>query len=215
MKNDLLSLIKTTIIDGELERTEALVRQALGEGLAPLTIVEQGLVPGMTVVGDRFASGEYFLPQLVIAARCMQTAMDILQPELLRRQQAVARLGTVVIGTVRGDIHEIGKNLVATMLSAAGFQVFDLGVNVPRGQFVEKVKETGADILGLSALLTTTMTEQREVIAALEQARLRDRVKVIIGGAPVNQRWAESIGADGYAEDAVGAVALARRLLER
>jgi len=215
MKNDLLSLIKATLIDGDPERTEALVQQALGEGLAPLTIVEQGLMPGMTVVGDRFASGEYFLPQLVIAARCMQAAMDILQPELLRRQEAVARVGTVVIGTVKGDIHEIGKNLVATMLSAGGFQVFDLGVNVPGEQFVEKVKETGADILGLSALLTTTMTEQREVIAALEQARLRDRVKVIIGGAPVNQRWADSIGADGYAEDAVGAVALARRLLER
>jgi corrinoid protein of di/trimethylamine methyltransferase len=215
MENHLLSLIKTTLIDGDLERTEALVRQALSEGLSPLTIVEQGLVPGMTVVGDRFASGEYFLPQLVIAARCMQTAMEILQPELLRRQEAVARIGTVVIGTVKGDIHEIGKNLVATMLSAAGFQVFDLGVNVPREQFVGKVKETGADILGLSALLTTTMTEQREVIAALESAGLRDRVKVIIGGAPVNQRWAESIGADGYAEDAVGAVALARRLLGR
>ncbi len=215
MENDLLSLIKTTLIDGDPERTATLVQQALSEGLAPLAIVEQGLVPGMTVVGDRFASGEYFLPQLVIAARCMQAAMDILQPELLRRQEAVARAGTVVIGTVKGDIHEIGKNLVATMLSAAGFQVFDLGVNVPGEQFVEKVRETGAQILGLSALLTTTMTEQREVIAALEQAGLRDRVKVIIGGAPVNQRWAESIGADGYAEDAVGAVALARRLLGR
>ncbi|MDI7277433.1 MAG: corrinoid protein, partial [Anaerolineae bacterium] len=210
MQSELLARITASVVEGDPEGSQALARQALAEGLAPLAIVEQGLVPGMTAVGERFASGEYFLPQLVIAARCMELAMEVLQPELLRRQEAVARAGTVVIGTVKGDIHEIGKNLVATMLAASGFQVIDLGVNVPTEVFVGKVQEVNADLLGLSALLTTTMTEQREVIGALERAGLRGRVKVIIGGAPVSQRWADSIGADGYAEDAVGAVALAR-----
>jgi len=143
----------------------------------------------------------------------MQQAMELLEPELKERQQAVERAGTMVIGSVAGDIHEIGKSLVATMMSAAGFQVYDLGVDVPTKTFVSKVKETGANLLGLSALLTTTMTVQREVIEALEEAGIREQVKVIIGGAPVSQEWANTIGADGYAEDAVGAIELARLLV--
>ncbi len=211
--DELLTQITTSIVEGEPDQTVELTRQALAAALEPLTIINQGLVPGMNVVGDRFQSGEYFLPHLIIAAQAMQQAMALLEPELRARQQTVKTAGTVIIGTVAGDIHEIGKSLVATMLAANGFQVHDLGVNVPTETFVAQVKEAGANLLGLSALLTTTMTVQREVIEALKDAGLRDQVKVIVGGAPVSQQWAETIGADGYAEDAVGAVALARRLV--
>jgi corrinoid protein of di/trimethylamine methyltransferase len=213
MSNELLGQITTSIVEGEPEETAALTRRALEAGLQPLTIINEGLVPGMNVVGDRFQSGEYFLPHLIIAASGMQQAMELLEPELQARQEQVERAGTLVIGSVAGDIHEIGKSLVGTMMSASGFQVYDLGVDVPTETFVARVKETGANLLGLSALLTTTMTVQREVIKALEEAGIRDQIKVIIGGAPVSQEWAHTIGADGYAEDAIGAIELAKRLV--
>jgi methylmalonyl-CoA mutase cobalamin-binding domain/chain len=158
---------------------------------------------------------EYFLPDLIIAADGMQKAMELLEPELSARNQQVESPGAMVIGTVKGDIHEIGKSLVGTMLSANGFKVYDLGVDVPTSVFVEKVKETGAELLGLSALLTTTMVMQREIIEALKQAGLREKVRVVVGGAPVTRGWAKEIGADGYAEDAMGAVQLARQLVGR
>ncbi len=213
MSNELLAKITTSVVEGEPDETVELTRQALAVGLEPLTIIDKGLVPGMNTVGERFQSGEYFLPHLIIAANGMQRAMELLEPELRARQQTVEAAGTMVIGSVAGDIHEIGKSLVATMMSASGFQVFDLGVDVATETFVAKVKESGANLLGLSALLTTTMTVQRKVIEALEEAGIRDQVKVIVGGAPVSQEWADTIGADGYAEDAVGAVELARRLM--
>jgi 5-methyltetrahydrofolate--homocysteine methyltransferase len=213
MSNDLLAQITTSIVEGEPDETVEVTQQALEAGLEPMTIINEGLVPGMNTVGDKFQSGEYFLPHLIIAANGMQQAMGLLEPELRAREQAVEAAGMVVIGSVAGDIHEIGKSLVATMLSANGFEVYDLGVDVPTETFVAKVKETGANLLGLSALLTTTMTVQREVIEALEEAGIRDQVKVIIGGAPVSQKWADTIGADGYAEDAVGAIKEARQLV--
>jgi corrinoid protein of di/trimethylamine methyltransferase len=213
MSNDILAQITASIVEGEPDEIVELTRQALDVGLEPLAIVNEGLVPGMNTVGDKFQSGEYFLPHLIIAANGMQQAMALLEPELRAREQVVEAAGTVVIGSVAGDIHEIGKSLVATMLSANGFEVHDLGVDVPTETFVTKVKEAGANLLGLSALLTTTMTVQREIIEALTEAGIRDRVKVIIGGAPVNQAWADTIGADGYAEDAVGAVELAKRIV--
>jgi corrinoid protein of di/trimethylamine methyltransferase len=213
MSSDLLTQITTSIVEGEPDETVGLTRQALEAGLEPLTVINEGLVPGMNIVGDKFQSGEYFLPHLIIAASGMQQAMELLEPELQARQEALERAGTLVIGSVAGDIHEIGKSLVGTMMSASGFQVHDLGVDVPTATFVAKVKETGANLLGLSALLTTTMTVQREVIEALEEAGIRDQVKVIIGGAPVSQEWADTIGADGYAEDAVGAIELAKQLV--
>lgn len=213
MSSDFLTQITASIVEGEPDETVALTRQALDAGLEPMTIIDEGLTPGMNIVGDKFQSGEYFLPHLIIAANGMQRAMKLLEPELRARQQAVESAGTVVIGSVRGDIHEIGKSLVATMLSASGFQVYDLGVNVPTEAFVAQVRESGANLLGLSALLTTTMTVQRQVIEALTEAGIREQVKVLVGGAPVSQEWAEDIGADGYAEDAVGAVELARRLV--
>lgn len=213
MSSDVLAKITASLVEGEPDETVDLTRQALEAGLEPLVIINEGLVPGMNTVGEKFQCGEYFLPHLIIAANGMQQAMELLEPELKVRQQAVKRAGTMVIGSVAGDIHEIGKSLVATMMSAAGFQVYDLGVDVPTKTFVSKVKETGANLLGLSALLTTTMTVQREVIEALEEAGIREQVKVIIGGAPVSQEWANTIGADGYAEDAVGAIELARMLV--
>jgi corrinoid protein of di/trimethylamine methyltransferase len=213
MSNDLFEKISTSLIESEPDSTVELTRQAIEAGLEPLDIVDQGLVPGMEVVGDKFQSGEYFLPHLIIAASGMQQAMELLEPELRSRQQVVEVAGTVVMGTVSGDIHEIGKSLVATMLSANGFQVHDLGVDVPTETFVSKVRETGANLLGLSALLTTTMTVQREIIDALAEAGIRDQVRVIVGGAPISKEWADSIGADGHAEDAVGAVELAKRLV--
>lgn len=213
MTNELLTQISQSLVDGDSDATFQLTEQALSAGLEPLTIIRAGLMPGMNTVGEYFAAGDYFLPDLIIAADGMKRAMEILEPELRARQQALETPGTVVIGTVKGDIHEIGKSLVATMLSANGFKVHDLGVDVPIPTLIAKVKETEANLVGLSALLTTTMTMQREVIKALVNEGLRDKVKVMVGGAPVTRSWAEEIGADGYAEDAMGAVALAKKLV--
>jgi 5-methyltetrahydrofolate--homocysteine methyltransferase len=213
MSKEIFEKLTNSIIMGEPEITVEITKEALSAGIEPMAIIRQGLMPGMNVVGEKFSSGEYFLPDLIIAADGMQQAMELLEPELRLRQQTLESAGTVVIGTVKGDIHEIGKSLVATMLSANGFKVIDLGVDVPTQKFVDKVKETGADIVGLSALLTTTMTVQREVIQALTVAGLREKVKVIVGGAPVTRGWAKDIGADGFAEDAMGAVAVAKQLM--
>ncbi len=213
MSNELLTDIKNTLVEGKPDETVELTRKALKAGIEPMEIINKGLTAGMDIVGEKFQTGEFFLPNLVIAASGMKQAMEILEPELKSLQQVAQSLGTVVIGTVAGDIHEIGKSLVATMLSVNGFEVHDLGVDVANETFVAKVKETGANILGLSALLTTTMTIQRQVINELEKAGVRDKVKVFIGGAPITQEWADTIGADGYAEDAIGAVELAKRLI--
>lgn len=213
MQNDLLSQIATSLVDGDPDLTVSLTLQALQAGMEPMTIIEAGLVPGMDIVGERFSKGEYFLPHLIISAGGMQQAMELLEPELRARSQQMKVAGTVVIGTVHGDIHEIGKSLVGTMLSAAGFQVYDLGVDVPAEIFVAKVKETGAQLVGLSALLTTTMVVQKEIIQAFSSAGLREQIKIMVGGAPVTRSWADEIGADGYAEDAIEAVQLAIQLV--
>ena len=215
MSSDLLAQIATSVVDGDPDQTVALTKQALGAGLEPMSIINDGLLPGMRIVGERYSSGEYFLPNLIVSANGMKQAMQLLEPELRARRQTPRSAGTVVIGTVKGDIHEIGKSLVATMLSANGFTVHDLGVDVPTDKFVAVAQATGATLVGLSALLTTTMGVQRHVIEALKAAGLRDQVKVMVGGAPVSQRWADEIGADGYAEDAVGAVKLATTLASK
>ena len=212
MNQDIITQLTTAIVEGETEQVVELTRQALAAGFEPMAIIDQGLVPGMDIVGEKFSSGEYFLPNLIISANGMQDAMKLLEPELSARQQERKSAGKVVIGTVHGDIHEIGKSLVATMLSANGFQVYDLGVDVPVAAFLAKIRETNANLLGLSALLTTTMVVQRDIIAALKQEGLRKQVKVMVGGAPVTRTWANEIGADGYAEDAIGAVAVAKQL---
>jgi corrinoid protein of di/trimethylamine methyltransferase len=170
-------------------------------------------MPGVNEVGRGFGCGELFLPDLVRAGEAMKAALLVLEPEMRRRGAVREALGVVVLGTVKGDIHEIGKNLVGTMLTANGFQVYDLGVDVPFDAFAAKAREVNADIVGISALLTTTMSGQRRVIEALNNAGLRPRVKVLIGGAPVTRDWANDIGADGCSEDAAGAVKVAKDVL--
>lgn len=213
MTEDLLARLTESVVQAQQQEALDLTRQALAAGLEPLAIIDQALTPGMRIVGDKFACGDYFIPHLVLAGRAMKGAMGLLEPELKRRRETARRAGTAVIGTVKGDIHEIGKSLVGIMLTASGFEVHDLGVDVPVESFVAKVKETGAQLVGLSALLTTTMVVQRRVIEALDREGLRSSVRVIVGGAPVKAAWAQEIGADGYAEDANGAVDLARRLV--
>jgi len=213
MSEQLFSAMRQSIIDGDLQQAAALARQALEQGIDPLVAINEGFVPGINYVGDQFGAGEMFLPDLMLAAEAMKRAMAVFQPEMARRGVQRQYLGKVVLGTVKGDIHEIGKNLVATMLSASGFDVHDLGVDVPFARFAEIAREVDADIVGVSALLTTTMIGQKHVIEALDQMGLRPRTKVIIGGAPVTRGWADEIGADGYSEDAMGAVAVARTLV--
>ena len=207
--------LSNSLVDGDTDLTYELTVQALNAGIEPLDIIGSGLMPGMSVVGEKFSTGEYFLPDLIIAAEGMQRAMDLIEPELLARGQELENPGTIVIGTVEGDIHEIGKKLVSTMLTANGFKVYDLGVDVPSEKFISKVAETGADLIGLSALLTTTMTVQRDVIGAFINSGIRDQVKIIVGGAPVTREWSDEIGADGYAEDAMSAVQLVKTLLTK
>jgi len=210
---EILAAMRQSVIDGESEQAEALARQALETGLEPLTAINQGFVPGMTTVGEQFGCGQAFVPDLMMAAEAMKKGLAVLEPAL--RASGVERqvLGRAVLGTVKGDIHEIGKSLVALMLSTGGFEVHDLGVDVPFEKFAAKAAEVEADLVGVSALLTTTMPGQAKVIQALEAAGLRPRVKVMVGGAPVSRSWAEQIGADGYSEDALGALQVAKDLM--
>jgi corrinoid protein of di/trimethylamine methyltransferase len=215
MNDHLFQKLTDSLIDGDPEACETLTKQAIAEGIEPLQIIERGLIPGMNIVGEKFSEGEYFLPDLIIAANGMKKAMAMLEPELVSREQKFESAGVVVLGTVQGDIHEIGKSLVGTMLTANGFTVHDLGADVPVEAFISKIKETHATLLGMSALLTTTMTVQREVIKALVESGMRDQIKVMVGGAPVTRIWADQIGADGFAEDAMGAVKLAKQLMNK
>jgi trimethylamine corrinoid protein len=210
---DLYEQMKQTIIDGEPEEAAALAEQGLAAGLAPADILDNGFVKGIEEVGDLFGRGEFFLPELVQGAEAMKAAVAVLQPELDKTNEGRRTLGVAVAGTVAGDIHEIGKTIVCSMLSAAGFTVTDVGCDVPVETFVATVRDTKADLLLLSALLTTTMPNQAKTIEALKAAGLRGDVKVMIGGAPTTRAWAEEIGADGYAEDAIEAVATAKTIL--
>ena len=202
------------VIAGLPDKARELANEALRAGIEPLAAIEQGFRPGMDAVGEGFAKGELFIPDLMMSGEAMKAAIATLEPELMKRKQQRQVLGMVVIGTVQGDIHEIGKTLVATMLTANGFEVHDLGVDVPAQQFVDAVRKVNADVVGLSALLTTTILNQEAVILDLEEAGLRDRVKVIIGGVPASPEWAEEIGADGYAENATEAVEVVKRLVQ-
>lgn len=213
MSQELFDSMRQSVIDGDPDLAAELARKAVAQGLDPLEALNKGFVPGVNYVGDQFSCGEMFLPDLVIAGEAMKAAVAVLEPELKKRGTQREILGKVVMGTIEGDIHEIGKTLVVTMLSATGFEVLDLGVDVPVTRFVEAAREFGANIVGISALLTTTMVKQKDVIEALEDSGLRPQVKVMVGGAPVTQAWANEIGADGYSEDAVGAVAVAKQLV--
>jgi len=206
-----LSLLAQAIDQGDREKTVELTRAALGSGASPQDIISQGLQAGMAAVGEKFSSGEYFLPDMLMAARAMKAALEVLAPAL--GKTGIPTIGRVVIGTVEGDMHDIGKNVVATFLSGNGFEVFDLGLNVPVQKFIDEVKEKKPDILGMSALLTTTMPVMGKVIKALEELGLRSSVKVVVGGAPVTQDYANYVGADGYAHDGGRAVPVCKQLL--
>ena len=207
------SAMRQSIIDGAPDTASGLAQQAVAAGVAPLDAINFGYSAGMHDVGEQFARGQMFLPDMMASSEAMRAAMGVLEPELKKLGAERPMAGVVVLGTTKGDIHEIGKTLVGTLLTAHGFRVHDLGVDVPGEKFATKACELGADIVGVSALLTTTMRNQKTVIEALEKAGLRSQVKVMVGGAPVTRRWAEEIGADGYAKDAMSAVALARELM--
>jgi corrinoid protein of di/trimethylamine methyltransferase len=211
-QDELLAQLSQAVIDCEPDKARELAEAALDQGLDPLVCINQALTPGIQHVGTLFSSGEYYLPDLIIAGEAMKEALAVLEPALMADQKREVR-GRVVLGTVEGDLHEIGKTLVGTMLTANGFDVTDIGIDKSAADFVAAVKESDADLVGASALLTTTMLQQQKIIEALEEAGLRDRVKVMVGGAPVTQEWADKVGADAYAEDAISAVAIAKQLV--
>jgi 5-methyltetrahydrofolate--homocysteine methyltransferase len=204
-----LKELSNAVIRGDAKVAQSLTQQALAEGVDPLLLVNDYMIPAMDEVGRRFECSEYFVPELLISARAMKAALDLIRPILTAR--GTEPVGRVAIGTVKGDLHDIGKNLVASLLEGGGFEVIDLGVNVSPERFIATVKEKNANIVAMSALLTTTMPSMKATIEALKEAGVRNRVKVLIGGAPITQKYADEIGADGYSESAVGAVALAKK----
>lgn len=214
MQPETLAAMRQSIVDGAPETALTLAQNALREGADPLAIIDTGYVPGMEFVGEQYAKHQMFLPDMLASAEAMKAAMAVLEPELKRNGEARPVAGTVVLGTTKGDIHEIGKTLVGTLLTAHGYRVYDLGVDVSAEKFAVKAGEYGANVVGISALLTTTMRGQKTVIEQLVREGVRSRVKVIVGGAPVTRQWAEEIGADGYGKDAVTAVTLVKSLLQ-
>ena len=211
----IFAAMRQSIIDGAPDIARELAESAVAAGIGALSAIENGYVPGMSYVGEQFAKRQMFLPDMVASAEAMKAAMSVLEPEMKRLGTDRPSAGTVVLGTAKGDIHEIGKTLVGTLLSANGFQVHDLGVDVAAEKFGARAREVGANVVGVSALLTTTMKWQKSVIEFFDQNGLRPQTKVIIGGAPVTRQWAEEIKADGFAKDAVSAVALVQRLVVR
>jgi 5-methyltetrahydrofolate--homocysteine methyltransferase len=205
------SLLSQAIIEGKGDQIVGLTRDVLNTGAKPQDIISQILQPAMSIVGEKFSSGEYFLPDMLMAARAMNNALTVLKP--LLADTGMPTLGKVIIGTVKGDIHDIGKNIVSTFLSGVGFDVIDLGEDIPDSKFVEALKENKADILGLCAMLTTTMPSIGTVIKALDEAGLRSKVKVIVGGAPVTRDYAAHIGADAYAHDGGEAARVCKELM--
>jgi corrinoid protein of di/trimethylamine methyltransferase len=213
MENELFQKMAQSVLDGDSDVAVSLAKQAIAGGIDPLEAITKGFVAGVNKVGESFACGQAFLPELVMAGEAMKAAVSTLEPEMKKRGLQRTMLGEVVLATVESDIHEIGKSLVGTMLSASGFQVYDLGVDVPAARIIAKVKEVNANIVALSALLTTTMVKQKEVIDELDKLGLSKKVKVMVGGAPVTRDWVHKIKADGYSEDAIGAVMAAKQIL--
>ncbi len=209
--SDILGKIKEAVVDGDSEAVSELVKQALDEGNTAEGILNSAMITGMAEVGQLFEDGEYFVPEMLVAARAMSAGMAILKPQLV--QADFQSLGKIAIGTVQGDLHDIGKNLVSMMLEGASFEIVDLGADVPPEKFVEAVRDQNVQIVAMSALLTTTMPAMKLTIEALEAAGLRDKVKVMVGGAPLSDQYASDIRADGFASDANKAVALAKSLI--
>jgi 5-methyltetrahydrofolate--homocysteine methyltransferase len=206
-----LSAISTAVIEGNLDDIQQFTEDALEDGHTAKDILDNGLMPGMDHVGVEFRAGNMFVPEVLRSARAMQRSMDILKPMLA--ESGVSMTGRIVLGTVKGDLHDIGKNLVGMMCEGAGFEVMDLGKDVPPEKFVQAVKEFNPDVVGMSALLTTTMRAMEHTVKALEEAGVRDHVKIVIGGAPVTQSFADQIGADGYAANAASAADLAKQMI--
>ena len=213
MHEELFKKMTQSIVDGDLDASAALATEAIAVGIPPLQAITDGFVVGVNTVGDAFGRGEAFLPELVMAGEAMKAAIAVLNPELKKQGTERRMLGKVVLATVEGDIHEIGKTLVGTMLSSSGFEVFDLGVDASPEKIIGKAIEVNADIIGMSALLTTTMVKQKEVIEELEKEGIRGRFKIMVGGAPITRDWFKAIKADGYSEDAIGAVRVAKQLV--
>ncbi len=203
--------LSTAVLEGKEERVPKLVQKGLDEGLVPKDILDNGLIVGMNEVGARFKRGDMFVPEVLMAAKSMQAGLTVLRPELVA--SGAKLIGTIVMGTVKGDLHDIGKNLVGMMCEGAGFEVIDLGFNVEPEKFIEAIKEHQPNIVGMSALLTTTMRAMGHTIQAIEEAGLRDQVKIMVGGAPVDAEFAERIGADGYGSNAPSGSDLAKRLV--
>lgn len=210
-KADILIQLADAVAEGDEELVAELTNKAVSAGMEPVQVINDGLTVGINIVGDRFEAGEYFLPDLLLGSKAMEVGIGILEP--LMASGGREFIGKVIMGTVEGDLHSIGKNIVITMLRAAGFEVYDLGVDVPTSKFAEEIKKINPDIVGISALLTSTVARQQEIIEYLKEEGMRERVKVIIGGAPISQSWADKIGADGYAEDAINAAKVAKNLL--
>lgn len=206
-----LKQLYDAVVMGDHLTSKSITAEALGEGIEPMELVNRYMIPAMDDVGARFERNEYFVPELLLSARAMKAAMELIRPLLVQR--GAEPVGRVVMGTVKGDLHDIGKNLVCAMLEGGGFEVFDLGVNVPPEKFIAKVRETNARLVGMSALLTTTMPAMKLTIEAFAREGMREQVRFMVGGAPVTERFATQIGADGYSENAPGAVVLAKRLI--
>ncbi|MEM3004284.1 MAG: corrinoid protein [Candidatus Bathyarchaeia archaeon] len=210
-----LERLSKSVIEGDVDAVKSLVKESLRMGMNPLEIVEGGLAKGIRTVGERYGRGEIFLTELLMGAEAMKAGMELINPEIQRQKKELKRVGSMIIGTVAGDIHDLGKNIVSALFSAHGFDVVDLGVDVPDQKFIEKVKELKPDILGLSALMTSTITKQRDIIDLLRSQGIRNKVKVMVGGAAVNEDYAREIGADGYAENANDAVNVAKTLISK
>ena len=208
---DTLETIREMVVSGKFKDIEAEVQRAVDSGIDLNRLINDALISAMDIVGKRFADGDIYVPEMLVSAKTMKQGLDIIKP-LLTSGEAEHR-GTIVMGTVKGDLHDIGKNLVIMMMEGAGFRIVDMGVDVKIEDIIDTVKKEEADVLGLSALLTTTMPEMQKVIEALEEAGLRNQLKIIVGGAPIDQRFADKIGADGFGADAVEAVQLAREMV--
>lgn len=214
-QKEILENLSSAIVEGDEEKARKHAQEALQSKMDPLKAVDEGLSKGMAVVGERFEKGDAFLPELLMAADSFSAAMEVLKPEIEAQKKQVTKAGTVVIGTVKSDVHNIGKNIVATVLETNGFEVIDIGIDNPSLKFIEEAQKAKADVIALSSLMTTTMPGQREVIDTLKDLKVRDKFFVIVGGGPVSQEWADKIGADGYGSSAVQAVGLVKNLMAR
>jgi corrinoid protein of di/trimethylamine methyltransferase len=212
--NEMLDLMRLSVLDGDEEQATTLAQQAIAESMDLKTVMDEGFLKGIQEAGELYDRGEYYLPDLVCSADAMKSALEVLNEELVKPSSGFTSKGKIVMTTVQGDVHDIGKIIVGAMLTAAGYEVHDLGVDTPNEEVIRVVTEMNPDVVGFSAMLTTTMTEQRNLIDGLNTAGKRSDLKVIVGGAPVSRGWAEKIGADGYADDALSAVGMVKRLFE-